>query len=596
MQARMRIFVVFGTFLTVAFAASEAAAESAVEAFNLSALFIPVIVLVCVLATIIAIAIFLRNYVKVPPNQVAVISGRKRSLADGSAVGFRLVSGGATFRWPFLEIAHYMNLEVISIPVSTKNVITKEGVPLNVDAIANVKIGGDESSMGNAAERFLGMQADEMRHIVENTLEGHLRAICCTLTIEQINSDRQKFAQQMITEAADDLRRMGIVIDALVVQHIQDEQGYLESLGKKRTAEVKRDAEIGQAEAGRDAAIRTAEAQRDATKKGTDAQREGAVTRNKNLEEIAQAERNLKVKQAQLQSEIAAEEAVRDQAGPKSKAESEKAVLVAQVDAQKAKIEAEITLQQKLAERTQQELQATVIRQAEAGRQKALIDAEAYQTATVVRAQGDRDAAITKAEAGKEVAVREGQGEASKIKQIGEAEAARTRAVMLAQAEGESAQIRQKGEAEGAAIRAKLLAEAEGTLKKAEAMRQMEEAAKLMFILDRLPTVIDSAGEAAAKALTPAFQAVGSGMASIDKVTIIETGDGSGQGGVARFASTAPTVFFQVLQQARALGLDPTTLFDKLGVKVVENLGVEQAVKSAIPTVRETAAPPAKKA
>jgi flotillin len=566
------------------------------ESLNLSVLFIPVIVLVCVLAAIIAIAIFLRNYIKVPPNQVAVISGRKRALADGSSVGFRLVSGGATFRWPFLEMVNYMNLEVISIPVSTKKVITKEGVPLNVDAIANVKIGGDESSMGNAAERFLGMQPDEMRHIVENTLEGHLRAICCTLTIEQINSDRQKFAQQMITEAADDLRRMGIVIDALVVQHIQDEQGYLESLGKKRTAEVKRDAEIGQAEAGRDAAIRTAEAQRDATKKGTDAQREGEVTRNKNLEEIAQAERNLRVKQAQLQAEIAAQEAIRDQAGPKSKAESEKAVLVAQVDAQKAKIEAEITLQQKLAERTQQELQATVIRQAEAGRQKALIDAEAYQNATVVRAQGDRDASITKAEANKEVAVREGQGEASKIKLIGEAEAAKTRAVMLAQAEGESAQIKQKGEAEGAAIRAKLLAEAEGTLKKAEAMKQMEEAAKLMFILDRLPTVIDSAGEAAAKALTPAFQAVGSGMASIDKVTIIETGDGGGSGGVAKFASTAPTVFFQVLQQARALGLDPTALFDKLGVKVVENLGVEQAAKAVLPVSKEPPPAPAKKA
>jgi flotillin len=212
--------------------------------FDLGGLFVPVIVVVCVLAVLIAISLFLRNYIKVPPNKVAIISGRKHKLSTGETIGFRLVRGGATFKWPLLERVDYLGLDVLSIAVAIKKAITLEGVPLNVAAIANVKFGSDDVSLRNAAERFLNMSEDAIEKIILNTLEGHLRSICCTLTVEQINSDRQKFAQQMVGEAAVDLQRMGIVIDALVVQHIEDEQQYLTSLGLKRTAEVQRDAKI----------------------------------------------------------------------------------------------------------------------------------------------------------------------------------------------------------------------------------------------------------------------------------------------------------------------------------------------------------------
>lgn len=537
--------------------------------FDISGLFVPVIVVVCALAILIALSLFLRNYIKVPPNQVAVISGRKHKLSTGEAIGFRLVRGGATFKWPLLERVDYLGLDVLSIKVEIKKAITKEGVPLNVAAIANVKFGSDDVSLRNAAERFLNKSEDEIRSIILNTLEGHLRSICCTLTVEQINSDRQKFAQQMVSEAAVDLQRMGIVIDALVVQHIEDEQQYLTSLGLKRTAEVKRDAKIGEAEATRDADIRTAEATRTATIESTNAQREGAVAKNENLAKIAAAERDLKTKEAGFAAEVAQAEATRDQAGPKAKALAEKDVLVAQVAAKEAQAQAEIALQEKLADRKKAELNATVIQGAEAERQKQVIEAEAAAAAAVKRAEGARDAAVRTAEGQRDVAIQEGAGLASKTKAVGLAEADANKAKLLAQAEGEAAKVRQMGLAEGEAIQAKLLAEAAGVLKKAEAYQKLDEAGKFMFILEKAPQIIDALGDAASKALTPAFDAVGRGLANVDNITIVDTGSGDGKSAVGRFANTAPTIFFEFMQKAKALGIDPTDLLKKVGVKVI---------------------------
>lgn len=525
-----------------------------------------------------------------------------------------MVRGGATFKWPLLERVDYLDLTPMKIETRTAGAITKEGVQLTVKAVAVVKIGSDDESLRNASERFLSMSEQARLELISETLTAHLRAICCTMTVEEINGDRQTFSQKMIGEALPDLKKMGIVIDAWPVDHIEDSEGYLTSLGKKRTAEVQRDAAIGQAEATRDSDIRTAQAKAEATKKSTDAERDGEVQKNKNLEAIQQAERDLAVKTAKMAAETAEEEAKRDQAGPRAKAEAEKAVLVAQVAAQEAKTVAETELQKKLAIRKEEELKVTLIKQAEAEReqmkigadaqkQKAVIDADAAKQkmvinaeaakqkmvieaeaskqaavlnaeATVAQAGGERDAAIAKAEAGLVTARKEGEGEGAKAKAIGEGQAAATKATLMAQAEGEAAQILQKGQAEGEAIKAKLLAEAEGALKKAEAFKALDEAGKLMFILQAAPSVIEALGDAAAKALTPAFQSIGQGMANIDKVTIVETGSGEGKGGVHRFASTAPTMFFEVLQQARALGFDPTCLLKKIGVDVVKDAGL----------------------
>ncbi len=178
-----------------------------------------------VLAFFAAMYVFSRNYIKVSPNAVAVLSGRKRKLPDGRVVGYRMVRGGAALRIPLLEKVEYLHLNVMTIPLEIKRAYTLKGVPVSVKAVANVKIRGDDSSLQAAAERFLGMTHEVVQKVIFQTLEGHLRSILGTLTVEEVNSDRQSFAQKLTTEAALDLEKMGIGVDVLTIQEISDEEG-----------------------------------------------------------------------------------------------------------------------------------------------------------------------------------------------------------------------------------------------------------------------------------------------------------------------------------------------------------------------------------
>src|SRR5437867_10009593 len=203
-----------------------------------------------------AMALFARNYIKVPPSMVAIFYGRKHTIVDEkgnrATVGFLVVIGGAALRVQLLEKLPIFSLNIMSIQLKIQRAYTKEGVPVTVEAVANVKIAGDDMSLRSASERFLGMGQEEIKGVIFQTLEGHLRAILGTLTVEEINADRKAFAQKMTDEAAVDLKKMGVSIDILTIQQISDEQRYLDALGKKRTAEVKRDAVIGEALAQRD--------------------------------------------------------------------------------------------------------------------------------------------------------------------------------------------------------------------------------------------------------------------------------------------------------------------------------------------------------
>src|SRR5918997_6107246 len=164
---------------------------------DFSVLIIVGVVAVIVISLLVVLMLISKNYIKVSPNQAAVISGRSRKLGDGTVVGYRLVRGGATLIVPFLEKVEYLSLNVLTVPLATSRAYTVQGVPVSVKAVANVKIKGDDDSMRAAAERFLGMQHDEFHKLVFQTLEGHLRAILGTLTVEEINNDRQSFAQKL---------------------------------------------------------------------------------------------------------------------------------------------------------------------------------------------------------------------------------------------------------------------------------------------------------------------------------------------------------------------------------------------------------------
>ncbi|HEU4391928.1 MAG TPA: SPFH domain-containing protein, partial [Blastocatellia bacterium] len=344
---------------------------------NIQTLAAPLIVLFIVIAVLMVFYLFSRNYIKVPPNSAAVFSGRKRKLPDGRVVGYRLVKGGAALRIPLLEKVDYMALNVMTIPLEIKRAYTLKGVPVSVKAVANVKIKSDDISLQAAAERFLGMSVAEVQRVIFQTLEGHLRAILGTLTVEEINNDRQSFAQKLTTEAASDLERMGIGVDVLTIQEISDEEGYLDALGKRRTAEVKRDAQIGEAEATRDSKIQASVAMQDGEKVKLDSEAN-----------IANAQRDLEVRKAQFNAEVETERAKSAQAGPLASAKARQSVIAEEVRVSKIRTQEEISVQEQEVLRREKELEATVVKPADAERTAAILRAEAAKQAAILEAEG----------------------------------------------------------------------------------------------------------------------------------------------------------------------------------------------------------------
>lgn len=511
-----------------------------------SSLLIPLIVLLIVVAVLIALMLISRNYIKVSPNQAAVISGRSRKLDDGTRVGYRLVRGGATLVFPFLEKVEYLDLNVITVPLATSRAYTVQGVPVSVKAVANVKIKGDDTSLRSAAERFLGMPQEQFHRLVFQTLEGHLRAILGTLTVEEINNDRQSFAQKLTTEAAGDLEKMGIGLDALTIQEISDEEGYLDALGKRRTAEVKRDAEIGQAEANRDSKI-----------KASLALQEGEKVRLETEALIAQSNRETEIQKAQVQAEIESERAKALQAGPLADAKAQQQVTVEEVRVEKVRTQEQIAVQEQEVLRKEKELEATVVKQAEADRKAAVLRAQGLQESAILEAEGRKQAQISIAEADAQTLEREGHGRAAAVAAEGKAEAEKIRAIGLAEAE----KLQATGLAHAKATEAQGLAEAAAIKEKAAAWREFNDAARLQTILERLPAIIESAA--------PVFQAVAEPLGKIDKIVMIDQGSNgdANQSGINRFAQTGPTLIFSLLQQLQALGINWQEVLTQLGLE-----------------------------
>jgi len=493
-----------------------------------------------------------RNYIKVSPNQAAVISGRRRRLTDGSTVGYRQVRGGATLVVPFLEKVEYLDLNVITVPLATSRAYTSQGVPVSVKAVANVKIKGDDESLRAAAERFLGMPQDQFHGLIFQTLEGHLRAILGTLTVEEINNDRQSFAQKLTSEAAGDLEKMGIGLDALTIQEISDEEGYLDALGKRRTAEVKRDAEIGQAEANRDSKI-----------KASLALQEGEKVRLNTEALIAQSNRETEIQKAQVQAEIEKERAKSMQAGPLADAIAKQEVVAEEVRIEKIRTQEQIAVQEQEVLRMEKELEATIVKQAEAQRRAAVLLAQGQQEAAILAAEGRKQAQIAQAEAEAQTLQKEGQGRATAIEAEGRAEAEKIRALGLAEAE----KLQANGLAQAKATEAQGLAEAAAIKEKAAAWREFNESARLQTILEKLPSIIEASA--------PVFRAVAEPLGKIDKIVMIDNGGNdneNGSSGINRFAQTAPTLIFSLLQQLQSLGLTMPEVMAQLGINQDEKL------------------------
>ena len=511
--------------------------------------FIAGVVFVIAIVVIGLISFISRNYIKVPPNRVAIFYGRKSKTADGSITGFKVVTGGAKFKIPILESITWLDLNVYSIDLDVKGAPNKDGVPVNLQGVANVKIMSDEGSLMAAAERFLGMDQQAIQDVAYKNLEGHLRAIAGTMTVEALVGDRSQLNQSILSEAAADLKKMGFGIDLLTITKVSDDKGYIEQLGKKRTAEVVRDAEIGKADADKESKIKT-----------TTAQQEAAVKANENAVITFASDKTRDVQKANFRAEVSKQEAAADQAGPLATATARKGVVVAEQEVLKVEADKAAEVAESIALRTEKELISSKIKPAEAEKKAAITKAEGLQQASIIESEGQKTSMANKAEGEKQKATKEGEGIASAIKAKLLAEAEGNQAIGLAAAAVKKADL--LAEAEGR--KAILLAEAEGLLKKAEAYKELDDAGKLLQILDVVERVLPAAIEKFAGVM----EAAAKPFESIDKISIVDFGGGNAEGGTAltRFGQTAPKMVTQFFTAMQASGLDVNGLFAKLGI------------------------------
>ncbi len=268
-----------------------------------------------------------------PPNRVAVISGRKRTLSDGRTVGYRILKGGRTLRIPLIERVAWMDLNTIPLEVAVQNAYSRGAIPLNVMGIANVKVSSGEGLLENAAERFLHVDHAHIGKIAKETLEANLRGVLATMSPEEVNEDRLKFGQQLIDEADDDIKTLGLELDVLKIQNVTDDVNYLESVGRRLTAEVIRDARV--AEANRTAESEQAEAA---------ARRTAQVAQIEADKKIVEEQNALRVRTAELEAISRAREEEALVAGETAKAVASQELETERIELEKRRVEADVVV------------------------------------------------------------------------------------------------------------------------------------------------------------------------------------------------------------------------------------------------------------
>ncbi len=219
---------------------------------------IAIVIVVVILVAFGLLVLTLKNLVFVAtPNQVLVLAGRNRRLGE-KTVGYRTYRGGRAIRVPLLEQVHWMDLSNIPVDIEVRHAFSKGGIPLNVQGVAHVKLPGTEPRLSNAVERFLGRTRAEIAQVARETLEGNVRGVLAQLTPEQVNEDKMAFANTLLEEAEHDFARMGLVLDTLKIQNVTDDSNYLNSIGRIRGADIRRDANVAEARAKSEAAIQKA--------------------------------------------------------------------------------------------------------------------------------------------------------------------------------------------------------------------------------------------------------------------------------------------------------------------------------------------------
>ena len=467
-----------------------------------------VIPLLLVGALVVLAMAFWSRYKTVSPDEAMIVTGsflgNRNVLTDDSGRSIKIVRGGGAFILPVFQKQQRVSLLSHKLDVTTPEVYTEQGVPIIVDGVAIIKIGGSVEDVATAAEQFLGKPTQELRAEAQEVLEGHLRAILGTMTVEEVYKNRDKFAQEVQAVAAKDLKKMGLQVVSFTIKDVRDKEGYLEALGRPRIAAVKRDAEVAEAEAMRDARIKKAEAEENAMK--------AELLRDTNIAESAKS-KELKIASFKKEQDQAKAEA--DQSYSIQEAISLQVVTQEQMKVDVVRKNLEIELEEKEIQRRERQYDAEVKKKADA----------------------DRYAVEQGAEADKIRRMREADAQHYQIEASARAHAEQKKLDGLAIAEAERA----KGTAEAEVIKLKGLAEAEAKEKLAEAFEKYGQAAIIDILSKMLP-------EFAGKIAEP--------MKHIDKLTVVDTGNGDGAARVSNYVTTLMAQSSEMLKNVGGLDLE----------------------------------------
>ncbi len=476
----------------------------------------PVTIAVIAVVVILLLAGILGSmYRRVSPNRALIVYG---------SGGTTIITGGGKLVWPLFQSARELSLELMSFDVApSQDVYTSQGVAVTVEAVAQLKVKSDPESIRTSAEQFLTKAQDDREALIRLVMEGHLRGIVGLLTVEQLVKEPEMVAGRVRQTVADDLSKMGLEVVSFTIKKVMDEKDYISNMGRPDVARIKREADIAQAEAERDTAIKRAMAVREAAVAQAQADQERVIAQTASETRQAEAQRDLEIKRAEYDTGIRRQRAIAEKAYDISSNQAQQQVVAEQIKIEQVNRQGQIQIQELEIQRRDRELQATVIKQAEAERSKIEIMADAQR----------------------EQVIREATGQAEGIRLQGQANAEIQRI---------------KGQAEADVVRAKGEAEANAMELKADAYLQYNQAAMLDKLLTGLPEM--------ARALSES-------LSNVDKITIVSTGDGR-NGGVSNLTGEIAKMVAQVPE-----------IFESItGMKVSEIMGKLQGIEQAQPTAR----------
>lgn len=465
------------------------------------------------------IGVYVTKYKTVGPDEALIVTGSylgsKTVHTDASGNKIKIIRGGGTFVFPVFQQSKPLSLLSSKLEVMTPEVYTEQGVPVMADGTAIIKIGGSISEIATAAEQFLGKSKEDRENEAKEVLEGHLRSILGSMTVEEIYKNRDKFSQEVQRVASQDLAKMGLVIVSFTIKDVRDKNGYLDSLGKPRIAQVKRDADIATAEADKETRIKRSEAAKEAQQYEIERATEIALAEKENLLKVAEYRREQDIAKARA-----------DQAYELQTARSKQEVMEQEMQIQIIERQKQIELEEKEILRREKQ----------------------YDSEVKKKADADRYAVEQTAAASKSRVMAEADAEKYRIEAKAKAEADKVRLDGIAKADSERAQ----GETEADIIRLKGLAEAEAKQKLADAFDHYGQAAVLDMIVRMMP-------EYAKQIASP--------LANIDKITVVDTGGGEG-GGANRVTSYATNLMSTLQETLKASsGIDVKEMLENYSGK-----------------------------